>query len=436
MNIRLIKLSIFLLLVAICATGVLDGASVRANSDRPPSRNTGAPGEQNCTSCHSGTVNSGGGTLTLTGLPAGYMPNQEIPLMVKITQGGRSQFGFQVTAIDDTGKAAGTLVVTDAVRTVASTGTVSGNSRTYIGQTADGTNANGTNSGTYNVTWRAPATAVGRVTFYVNGMAGNNTGGTGGDLTYTLSQAIMPGGSTVAALANTSAASYLANGSLTPDAISAAWGMGLSQNTASATTLPLPTTLDGAQVMVTDAANTTRMAGLFFVSPTQVNYLVPTGTVNGTATVTIQRNGAAVARGTAMIDNIAPGLFSANANGQGAAAAVILRIRNGQQTFEPVSQRNTQTNRFDPIPIDLGPATDQVYLVTFGTGFRGAMQSAVSASIGGTISQVLYSGPQSMLAGLDQANILIPRALIGRGMVDVTMAVAGKPANTVQISIR
>lgn len=436
MNIRLIKLSIFLLLAAICVTGALDGASVRANSDRPPSRNTGAPGEQNCTNCHSGTINTGGGTLTLTGLPAGYMPNQEIPLMVKITQSGRSQFGFQVTAIDDTGKAAGTLVVTDAVRTVASTGTVSGNSRMYIGQTADGTNANGTNSGTYNFTWRAPATAVGRVTFYVNGMAGNNTGGTGGDLTYTLSQPLMPGGTTVAAIANTSAASFMANGSLTPDAISAAWGMGLTQNTVTATTLPLPTTLDGAQVMVTDAANMTRNAGLFFVSPTQINYLVPTGTASGAATITVMRNGTAVARGTATIDSVAPGLFSANANGMGAAAAVLLRVRNGQQTFEPVIQRNTQANRFDPLPIDLGPATDQVYLVTFGTGFRGAMQSSVTATIGGAASQVLYAGPQSMLAGLDQTNILIPRSLIGRGMVDVTMAVAGKAANTVQINIK
>jgi uncharacterized protein (TIGR03437 family) len=273
------------------------------------------------------------------------------------------------------------------------------------------------------------------VTFYVNGLAGNNTGGTGGDLTYTVSQAIQPG-STVAALANTSAASYIQNGSLTPDSISAAWGMGLTQNTVTATTLPLPTTLDGAQVMVTDASNTTRTAGLFFVSPTQINYLVPTGTANGSATITIQRNGTPVAQGTAMIDSIAPGLFSANANGQGAAAAVILRIRNGQQTFEPVFQLNTQTNRFDPAPIDLGPATDQVFLIIFGTGFRSAMQSAVSASIGGTVSQVLYSGPQSMLAGLDQTNVLIPRSLVGRGMVDVAMSAAGKSANSVQISIK
>jgi uncharacterized protein (TIGR03437 family) len=37
---------------------------------------------------------------------------------------------------------------------------------------------------------------------------------------------------------------------------------------------------------------------------------------------------------------------------------------------------------------------------------------------------------------LDQINALIPRALIGRGEVDVVLTVDGKIANTVRVNIR
>jgi uncharacterized protein (TIGR03437 family) len=129
-------------------------------------------------------------------------------------------------------------------------------------------------------------------------------------------------------------------------------------------------------------------------------------------------------------------LFSANANGQGVAAAVILRRRGGVDTFEPIAQLNQTSGRFEPIPIDLGPATDLVVLLAFGTGFRAASQTAVSATIGGTASTFVAVAPVSGFAGLDQANILIERSLIGRGLVDVAFTAAGKTANTVQINIK
>jgi uncharacterized protein (TIGR03437 family) len=38
--------------------------------------------------------------------------------------------------------------------------------------------------------------------------------------------------------------------------------------------------------------------------------------------------------------------------------------------------------------------------------------------------------------GLDQANVRLPRNLIGRGEVDVALVVDGKTANTVRIGIK
>jgi uncharacterized protein (TIGR03437 family) len=155
------------------------------------------------------------------------------------------------------------------------------------------------------------------------------------------------------------------------------------------------------------------------------------------ATITVRRNGNDIAQGTLQIDPVAPGLFAANANGQGVAAAVILRRRGNVDTFEPVAQFNSMTSRFEPIPIDLGPETDQVFLILFGTAFRGvSSQSAATCTIGGTAVQLLYAGLNPDFIGLDQANVLLPRSLMGRGNLNVVFTADNKTANEVIINVK
>ena len=98
---------------------------------------------------------------------------------------------------------------------------------------------------------------------------------------------------------------------------------------------------------------------------------------------------------------------------------------------------NAAQQRFVALPIDLGPATDTVYLILYGTGirFRSAL-SAVTTSIGGTNAGVLYAGGDTGFVGLDQVNVLLPRSLAGRGEVDVVITADGKAANTVRIAIK
>jgi uncharacterized protein (TIGR03437 family) len=239
-------------------------------------------------------------------------------------------------------------------------------------------------------------------------------------------------------LANVSAASYLAQ-MFAPESIVAAFGTSLATGNESARVLPLPTTLRGTTVRVRDSAGTERLAQLFFVSAGQVNYLMPAGTAAGLATVIITSGNGDLSVGTVMISNVAPGIFTANANGAGVAAAVILRVKaNGQQVFEVASELNPNTNRFVPVPIDLGPEGDQVFLVTFATGVRGrSAPNTVTANLGGINLPVFSAGPQGDLAGLDQLNLgPVPRSLAGRGVVDLVVTVDGKAANTVQFSIR
>jgi uncharacterized protein (TIGR03437 family) len=244
--------------------------------------------------------------------------------------------------------------------------------------------------------------------------------------------------STLSSLASVSAASFIPSGNLASESIAAAFGANLSTGVLLGDLVPLPTTLSGATLRVRDNLDVERAAPLFFVSPGQINFQVPNGTANGVATVTVSNTNGVISTGTVNISAVAPGLFSANASGQGVAAAIILRRNsNGQDTFEPVARFDSATNSFVPIPIDLGPEGDQVFLIAFGTGFRfNSGLANCRATIGGVNAQVLYSGITPGLIGLDQANLRIDRSLIGKGEVDVVLTVDGVVTNNVRLHVK
>lgn len=70
-----------------------------------------------------------------------------------------------------------------------------------------------------------------------------------------------------------------------------------------------------------------------------------------------------------------------------------------------------------------------------GKGFNTAL-TAVMCSIGGANAEVSFAGAQGDLAGLDQADVRIPRSLMARGDVNIVLTVNGKPANTGQINLK
>ena len=234
-----------------------------------------------------------------------------------------------------------------------------------------------------------------------------------------------------------SAASYRIQG-LAPDAILAAFAAGLSTETQVATALPLPTSLAGASIAIRDRNNLEKAAPIFFVSPNQINYLVPAGLAPGPATIAIARNGATAFAGTTTIETVTPGVFTANASGAGVPAASLLRIRaDGSQIFEPIARFDAATSQFVPLPIDLSPSNEQVFLLLFGTGWRNrSTPAAVSLRAGGVLLDVIYAGAQGTLAGLDQINAQLPRSLAGRGLLDLRLTIDGRTANRTQILVR
>ncbi len=78
-----------------------------------------------------------------------------------------------------------------------------------------------------------------------------------------------------------------AGAAVAADSIASIYGSGLAGQTAQASSLPLPATLGGVTVRVKDAAGVERVASLMYVSPSQINFVVPAGTVVYSATVTV-----------------------------------------------------------------------------------------------------------------------------------------------------
>lgn len=235
----------------------------------------------------------------------------------------------------------------------------------------------------------------------------------------------------------TRATSFVA-GSVAPDSIATVFGSSLAPATETGTSLPLPTTLASVSVKIKDSGGVERAAQLFFVSSSQINCLIPSGTSMGNATVTVtDAGGRTIIEGKMIIDDITPGLFAANSTGSGVAAAVVLRVKaDGSQAYEPVA-RLDKSNNLVAAPIDLGPESDQVYLILYGSGIRGNSNLRdVNALYGIRGLPVVFAGAQGGFEGLDQVNVLLPRDIPTRGEQNVELTVAGRRTNKVRINIK
>jgi len=228
-------------------------------------------------------------------------------------------------------------------------------------------------------------------------------------------------------------ASY-ASGPVAPQEIVALFGPGMASQTAIAP-LPLPTVLGGTSVQITDSAGHTQPAPLFAVTPGQANILVPAGLAAGPATVTVLPGATTALTGSTTIASSAPGLYSANVDGAGVAAADAFLMTASDQTVNqtvftcnPPAVRSCLAS-----PLSLGGATDTLYIELYGTGIRGA--SSVQGFAGGQSVPVLYAGPASY-AGLDQVNISIPKSLAGTGDVRVYVVADGAASNVVGLTIQ
>jgi len=227
-------------------------------------------------------------------------------------------------------------------------------------------------------------------------------------------------------------------GAVAPDSLGSIYGANLASTVQQAASLPLGTSLGGVTVSVQDSQGTSASAPLLYVSPGQINFLMPPGLAPGVATFTITDGSGVPRSAIGAVGQVAPAIFSIDATGSGVAAATAIRVPAANPASpSPVPVFDCGAPPCQAVPIDV--SAPSVYLTLYATGVRHRNSLAlddVSVIINGIFLPVLYAGPQPNFSGLDQINVALPAALSGSGLTNVVVKVNQHQANLVTVAIK
>jgi uncharacterized protein (TIGR03437 family) len=221
-----------------------------------------------------------------------------------------------------------------------------------------------------------------------------------------------------------------------PGSLATLYGTNLASGIAKAVSQPLPNTLGGASLAVIDAFGATRAAPPLYVSPNQINFLVPDGVAPGPTQFLVTHGSDSQAL-TANVGSVAPGLFSMNGAGKGVAAATAILTQAPNPSVQlPLPVFQCAASDCEAVPIRLGVDTP-VYVTFYGTGIRNRSSLAkVCLTIHSISAPILYAGPTPGFSGLDQVNVALPLSLRGSGNSDVVLTVDGQSSNAVTIDVQ
>jgi uncharacterized protein (TIGR03437 family) len=222
-----------------------------------------------------------------------------------------------------------------------------------------------------------------------------------------------------------SAATYESALPMAPGSIVSIFGDRLAGEVKVAGTNRLPQEIDTTAVLLNGNA-----IPLYFIAPTQINALLPYDLASGNAALQIRRGDQVSGQLTLRVAAQAPGIFTLNEGGSGAAVAV------DALTNEVISERN--------------PALAGRYMVVYATGL-GRLQNPLATgeipataneaavrpvlTLNGTSVPVLYAGVTPGFLGLYQVNFQIP-ANLGAGTYPLRLMQGGVASNLSTLTVR
>jgi uncharacterized protein (TIGR03437 family) len=211
---------------------------------------------------------------------------------------------------------------------------------------------------------------------------------------------------------------------VSPGSLTTLFGSGFSRVIRQFVVPPFPTTADGVAVTVNG-----RAAHLNCISPSQVNFQIPSDIQGAEATVLVNNNGIISAPVAFRVTPTAPGIFQ-DATGRA--------IAQRSHDYSLVTPSN-------PAPVDsvvvvyftgIGPTSPSVpdgEPAPFSPLAQAT--SSHSATVGGLPAQVLYMGLTSGFSGLGQANVRIPAAL-ATGDYPIVLTINGQASRALPIAVR
>jgi uncharacterized protein (TIGR03437 family) len=292
--------------------------------------------------------------------------------------------------------------------------------------------------GVWTATWNPPVPASG-VT--LNAVFIEYTGGTSSAIngsTSVTGNVTAPGADAPPAVsAVQNGADYLGTVQITPGAWATLRGAGLASGPAVQQNIPYTNSLLTTQVTMQGQS-----LPLYYVSPNQVNALIPQGVNQGNQQLTVTRDGNNKSVGiNVQVINPQPGIFSVDSSGTGQGS---IQIANTGYIAGPTSTNPPQKpvargqfisiycNGLGPVngtpPLNGSPAANSPLLSTTATPV---------VTIGGIQAPPpSFSGLAPGLVGLYQVNVQVPTSVTSGDSVPVSLTIGGVTSNTVTIAVQ
>jgi uncharacterized protein (TIGR03437 family) len=216
-----------------------------------------------------------------------------------------------------------------------------------------------------------------------------------------------------------SAASFVKFTALAPGGLIAIFGNLLADDTISASSIPLPTTLGNAQVIIAG-----QPAPLLFVSPGQINAVVPFSlNTNTTQSLLIQRD---LTLSSPVPINVADGQPAVFLNPS--AIPYVFAYRGTAPAFlvtpsTPAQAGDVLLFYCAGLGVTNPPVADGVASPSSPLAYT---QSSVTVTIGGQNANVIFAGLTPTLVGLYQVNLTMPAGVTPGNAVPVLLTVAGQ----------
>ena len=149
------------------------------NSGGPPTGYAyNAPNYRSCTICHSGTVNSGNGSVEFIDLPNEFNPGETYSIGIVVTGSNSRGYGFQATTMSGDQFVGNFSLNSNSEHLELNGGFIQHSTRT--------------DSGIWYFNWDAPEEATETVTFSASGLGTGGSSGYSGDRVYTVQVEIQP----------------------------------------------------------------------------------------------------------------------------------------------------------------------------------------------------------------------------------------------------
>jgi|GEM_PF-553847 len=224
-------------------------------------------------------------------------------------------------------------------------------------------------------------------------------------------------------------------GPVSPGQTVSIFGQGLAATTEAATVLPLPTSLGGATVRLADGSQ----APLLFVSPEQINLLVPWETpAEGSVAIRAESGGRRSEAFVLQTSFVSPGVFSVDQSGGGQAAALISGegVLAAPAGTAPGARPARAGDYLEIYVTGLGDVIPRTPVEEPAPGGVVAeVREVPVVFLGGVQAPVLFAGRAPGFVGVYQINIQVPEGTQTGDATPLALAVKGVTAPELTIAV-